>query len=120
MSTTLAKTALPVLAGLLLGGCSLSYENYADDMTEVTCAKFAECDMLDFFGGTEEACQNYQKSFLEGAEGDEEVCPNYDSKSAKDCVEGWEELTCAELEDGQTPAVCDSVCSAGSDAGGDE
>ncbi|NOY24300.1 MAG: hypothetical protein GXP62_00345 [Oligoflexia bacterium] len=97
-------------------GCAMSYENYANDVGAASCTKFSECDMLDFFGGTEDSCLNYQQAYLQGAEGDTNVCPNYDSKSAKDCVTGWEDLTCSQLQDGQTPAVCDSVCSAGSTA----
>jgi hypothetical protein len=107
---------LLLAACTLLAACGYSQDRYADDMIELTCAKFAECDMLDFFGGTEEACQNYQQSFYQGVEDDSETCPNYDSKAARDCADAWEDITCAELEDGQTPAICSSVCTAGSGA----
>lgn len=106
---------LLLATALLAVGCGYNQDRYAEDMIELTCAKFAECDMLDFFGGSEAECQNYQQSFYQGAEDSEETCPNYDSKSARDCADAWEEITCTELENGQTPAVCDGVCSAGSD-----
>lgn len=105
---------LSLLLPLFTVACGYSQSRYADDMIEITCAKLAECDMLDFFGGTEEACQNYQRTVYEGAEGDEDTCPNYDSKSARECAQGWEDLTCAEMQAGQLPAACDKVCTAGS------
>lgn len=109
------RTPLP-LALILLSACGYSQGKYAEDMIELTCERLAECDMLDFFGGTEESCQSYQESVYEGAEGDEDTCPNYDPKAARDCADGWEDLTCSELQSGQLPAACDTVCSAGSGA----
>jgi len=114
--TLLARPAL--LLALVSTGCGYNQSKYNTEMIDLTCARYDECDMLDFFGGTLETCQNYQQSFYQGAEDSgRDPCPNYDAKAAKDCVAAWEALTCAELTDGQLPAVCDSVCTAGSSAG---
>lgn len=104
--------------GLLAIGCAYQFTDFAGDLADAQCSKLDECEMLDFYGGTYETCVDSIRALTGGVEEDdaEESCPNYDKDAAKDCVADWESLTCAQLEDGQTPEACDQVCSAGSDA----
>lgn len=102
---------------LLAVGCGYSFDSYVDDFAVVACAKYDECNKLDYWGGTIEECES-RLSVLSSTVEDEtgETCPNYDGPAAKECVDDWEVLTCAQLEEGLTPAACDNVCTAGSGA----
>lgn len=104
---------LPVLA--LSVGCGYPFDTFNEELAVAACSKYDECNKLDYWGGTYDECLS-RYSVLTSTVEDEtgEECPNYDNGAAKDCVADWETLTCAQLEDGQTPAACDSVCTAGS------
>ncbi|MCB9777954.1 MAG: hypothetical protein H6742_05275 [Alphaproteobacteria bacterium] len=109
---------MPLLSSLILlpvlWGCGYSYDKFSTEGPDAICAKYEECGLLDFWGGTVESCMNYQEAALGGVEADGSECPNYDKDAAQECVEDWELLTCEQLNDGQTPTSCEKVCSAGS------
>ncbi len=106
-----------LVLALLMVGCGYDYEKFATDYSDVACLKLDECNMLDFYGGTYDTCVDRWTALTGGVEDDAgDSCPNYDSSAARDCVDEWETVTCAQIEDGQTPAACDTVCSAGTQA----
>lgn len=103
---------------LLLVGCGYKYEDFATEYADAACSKFDECNQLDFYGGTYDTCVDYYTALTGGVEDTTgESCPNYDPSAAADCVDDWTTITCAQLEDGQTPSACDLVCTAGTTAG---
>lgn len=105
------RITMIALSGLL-AGC-YSAEKFHSDFNEVSCLKYEECQMLDFFGGTVEACTNYFQSFTDAAAADDpEWCAAFDREEGKQCITGWENITCDELEEGETPASCENVCPA--------
>jgi hypothetical protein len=93
---------------LSLVACGYSEDQYQTDATAAACAKFEECGLLDFFGGTVDACITQSN---DAAETDTTVCENYDSKAAKECVASLKAVTCDDLAAGATLAGCDTVCS---------
>jgi hypothetical protein len=94
----------------LLTGCYTA-EKFHADFNEISCLKYEECQMLDFFGGTVESCTNYFQSFTDAAAADDpDWCAEFEREEGKQCITGWENITCDELEQGETPASCEGVC----------
>jgi len=104
------------LAGMLVGCFALNYE---ENLVGTICDKFTECE-ADVVGayvaaGMDDA--SAQATFDTAVEpycswvddGEDSDC-DFQKSEAKDCVSGWESLTCDQLVSGDLPTSCDNVC----------
>lgn len=96
-----------VAALLVLGGCSLSEEQFAEDFTEAECEWTVECYPAVY--ASVEECVSDGPAIQPA--GDD--C-TYDAKAARDCISGTNALECP--TDGsfpERPAACDDVFTCG-------
>jgi hypothetical protein len=100
---------------VVLAGCGYSEDKYRTESIDAACNKFDECGMIDFFGGSVDACITQS---TDAADTDTTECVDYDSAAAKDCVDALTAISCDDLTSGNTASmdVCNSVCS---NTGGD-
>lgn len=111
---------LTVIAAFALGfvGCGLSEEEYTDESIRVLCEKWEECDVLaamyGIMGETADECITILESAATTTTTGTttEGCVDYDGAAAADCVAGWEEATCDQINDFTwQPESCKDVCS---------
>lgn len=109
-----------VLFPVLIGGCGWSTERYVDEHVQAECAFLLDCQdpaVTTFLGWetVEDCIEDRGPELTALAQGCE-----YDSRSARACVKGFEELACpADGEELAIPAVCDQVFLGCGDAGAD-
>ena len=100
---------LPIFGLLLAVGCGYSEEKYADDLTEVLCNKYDECDWNELLGY--ESVDDCLAAADESSDGETDDSCDFDGTAAKACVDGMDALTCDELSDFTAwPSECSDVC----------
>lgn len=98
---------------LLQLGCSYPADRFAEEMAQATCTLYQDCGYLELFGFSSfDECTaavqaNYDPETVE--------CPDYDRKSALECVDGVQAMTCVDLADSVWPAACAQRCGATGD-----
>ncbi|MCB9777956.1 MAG: hypothetical protein H6742_05285 [Alphaproteobacteria bacterium] len=101
---------LPLFGAILLTGCGLSEEKYAQKSAEEACSLYEECDLLDFFGGDYETCvTTLEEATLAYVTSD--AC-DYDGGAAKSCLNELKDLSCEAdtSTDTSSSSACDDVC----------
>ena len=135
MRTSISSWAAAAWLPLLLAGCSLFVEGGDDDdddddvdepmsMNETdyartaaaqACSLYEECELLEYFGGTYDACLTQMEAavlaYVQSAECD------YDGQTAAACLEEWKDATCEGSTTGGTDSACDDVCGTGGTTG---
>ncbi|MEL6344423.1 MAG: hypothetical protein AAFV53_14995 [Myxococcota bacterium] len=98
-----------IAAGLT--GC-YSRDSYTDDVTRAYCTLYEDCEYFEQLDYTDyQECEFFvseeqdPENFLTGCD--------YDRAAAIDCVEGINQMECADLEDADFPVDCGRVCTKG-------
>lgn len=110
------KRTLPLVGAILLTGCGLSEEKYAEKAAAEACGLYEECDLLEYFGGTYDACVTQMEAAVLAYVTSEDC--DYDGGAAKSCLNEWKDATCeGSTTTGETDSACDDVCGSGGTTG---
>lgn len=106
---------ISVLSLGFAAGC-YSESKFTEDIADANCTLYEDCDYLDQLDYEEYAeCEYYQE--LQYDFEDASIWPtgcDFDRAAAVKCIEGINQMTCQDLDDGDFPISCEQVCLKGS------
>ena len=114
MTRMLKNLSLLAAAAALAGGC-YSPSDYTKDVTAARCQLWSDCD---YFGQLNyddmDECSYYQSLINDTENSDTypQGC-DFDRERAINCVEGTNQMVCADLDENDYPLSCDQVCTRG-------
>jgi hypothetical protein len=92
-------------------GC-YSEAKFSEDVADANCTLYESCDYLDQLDYEEyDECEYYQE--LQYDFEDITIWPSgcdFDRNLAITCIEGINQMSCTDLEDGDFPIACEKVC----------
>jgi len=96
---------------LAVTGC-YSESSFTEDIAVANCTMYEDCEYLDQLDYDDfQECEYYQKEQFNFE--DKTIYPSgcdFDRSQAIQCIEGINQMTCADLEEGDFPISCEQVC----------
>ena len=84
-------------------GC-LNEVRFEQQYTASHCALLTECDVLDLYDyASPRACEADTKEL-------DDECEDFSAKTARECIDQTDEMSCADLFHDPRPKACKTVC----------